>query len=127
LFGAKIYTPAIDVWSAGCILAELFTGTALFDGKSDIDQLTKITFTLGNIDVKRWPGDLPLALQTLCLAFLWRCCLCLIWVCFLFVTRLLGVDELDGYTEFEPVGARKVPFAHAFARKTRCFPSLIEV
>lgn len=59
LFSAKVYTPAIDVWSAGCILAELFTGTVLFDGSSDITQMEKITLALGNVDVKRWPGALP--------------------------------------------------------------------
>jgi serine/threonine protein kinase len=57
LFCSKIYTPAIDVWSAGCIMAEMFTGMPLFDGGSEIDQISKITLTLGNIDVKRWPGD----------------------------------------------------------------------
>jgi serine/threonine protein kinase len=98
LFGAKIYTPAIDVWSAGCILAELFTGTVLFDGSSDIDQVEKITLTLGNIDVKRWPGGLPFrdafySTPTFLL--------------YLFM-RLAGVEELDGYIEFESVGPRKV-------------------
>jgi serine/threonine protein kinase len=70
LFSAKLYTPAIDVWSAGCILAEMFTGTALFDGKSQIDQVTKIIFTLGNIDVKRWPGVFPHKFRTIVIAFL---------------------------------------------------------
>ena len=98
MFGAKIYTPAIDVWSAGCIMAEMFTGTVLFDGGSDIDQVEKITLTLGNIDVKRWPGGLPFrdafySTPTFNL--------------YLFM-RLAGVEELDGYIEFESVGPRKV-------------------
>ena len=38
LFGAKLYTPSIDMWSAGCIFAELAnTGRPLFPG-SDVDD-----------------------------------------------------------------------------------------
>ena len=36
------YTPAIDVWSFGCILAELYTGQPLFPGENEIDQLSYI-------------------------------------------------------------------------------------
>ncbi len=33
------YTPAIDIWSFGCILAELYSGYPLFPGESEQDQL----------------------------------------------------------------------------------------
>ncbi|PRP83922.1 hypothetical protein PROFUN_08859 [Planoprotostelium fungivorum] len=41
------YTGAIDVWSMGCILAELYTGTALFMGENELDQLLCIMEVLG--------------------------------------------------------------------------------
>lgn len=33
------YCPAIDIWSLGCILAELFTGYPLFPGENEVEQL----------------------------------------------------------------------------------------
>ncbi|WCJ32357.1 mitogen-activated protein kinase 18 [Euphorbia peplus] len=41
------YTPAIDVWSIGCIFAEVLTGKPLFPGKSVVHQLDLITDLLG--------------------------------------------------------------------------------
>ncbi|XP_073058300.1 mitogen-activated protein kinase 15-like [Primulina eburnea] len=41
------YTPAIDVWSIGCIFAEVLTGKPLFPGKSVAHQLELITDFLG--------------------------------------------------------------------------------
>lgn len=41
------YTPAIDIWSVGCIFAEVLTGKPLFPGKSIIHQLDLITDLLG--------------------------------------------------------------------------------
>ncbi|XP_047334230.1 mitogen-activated protein kinase 15-like [Impatiens glandulifera] len=45
-FFAK-YTPAIDIWSIGCIFAELLTGKPLFPGKSVVHQLDLMTDLLG--------------------------------------------------------------------------------
>lgn len=42
LLGAQRYSAAVDVWSVGCIFAEMATGLPLFPGRSDIDQLIKI-------------------------------------------------------------------------------------
>ncbi|XP_022679445.1 mitogen-activated protein kinase 13 isoform X2 [Setaria italica] len=41
------YTPAIDIWSIGCIFAEVLTGTPLFPGKNVVHQLDLITDLLG--------------------------------------------------------------------------------
>ncbi|KAL3613711.1 Mitogen-activated protein kinase 19 [Castilleja foliolosa] len=41
------YTPAIDIWSIGCIFAEVLTGKPLFPGKSVVHQLDIITDLLG--------------------------------------------------------------------------------
>jgi serine/threonine protein kinase len=41
------YTPAIDIWSIGCIFAELLTGKPLFPGKNVVHQLELITDLLG--------------------------------------------------------------------------------
>uniref|UniRef100_A0A2P2LFV6 mitogen-activated protein kinase n=1 Tax=Rhizophora mucronata TaxID=61149 RepID=A0A2P2LFV6_RHIMU len=41
------YTPAIDIWSIGCIFAEMLTGKPLFPGKNVVHQLDIITDLLG--------------------------------------------------------------------------------
>lgn len=42
LLGAKQYSTAIDMWSLGCIMAELLAKEPLFNGKSEFDQLDKV-------------------------------------------------------------------------------------
>ena len=36
LLGAAIYSTAVDIWSVGCIFAELFLGRPLFQGDSEV-------------------------------------------------------------------------------------------
>eukprot|EP00798_Chlamydomonas_sp_ICE-L_P014925 gene14925-20978_t len=47
IFGATDYSAAIDVWSVGCVLAELLLGQPLFPGESGVDQLVEIIKVLG--------------------------------------------------------------------------------
>uniref|UniRef100_A0A0D6R471 non-specific serine/threonine protein kinase n=1 Tax=Araucaria cunninghamii TaxID=56994 RepID=A0A0D6R471_ARACU len=47
IFGATEYTTAIDIWSLGCVLAELLLGQPLFPGESGVDQLVEIIKVLG--------------------------------------------------------------------------------
>jgi glycogen synthase kinase 3 beta len=47
IFGATDYSPSIDVWSSGCVMAELFLGQPLFPGESGVDQLVEIIKVLG--------------------------------------------------------------------------------
>ncbi|CAH2069210.1 unnamed protein product [Thlaspi arvense] len=47
IFGATEYTNAIDMWSGGCVMAELLLGQPLFPGESGIDQLVEIIKILG--------------------------------------------------------------------------------
>ncbi|XP_055821059.1 cyclin-dependent kinase G-2-like [Solanum dulcamara] len=54
LMGMKRYSTAIDMWSVGCIMAELLTNRPIFDGKSEIDQIHKIFEILGTPDEKIW-------------------------------------------------------------------------
>ncbi|CAI2351243.1 unnamed protein product [Caenorhabditis sp. 36 PRJEB53466] len=44
------YTQTVDIWSVGCILAELITGKTLFPGSDHIDQLTRIMSVVGTPD-----------------------------------------------------------------------------
>ncbi|XP_005989339.2 dual specificity tyrosine-phosphorylation-regulated kinase 4 isoform X2 [Latimeria chalumnae] len=41
------YTLAIDMWSLGCILAELYTGYPLFPGENELEQMACIMEVLG--------------------------------------------------------------------------------
>jgi len=41
------YTQTVDIWSVGCIMAELITGRTLFPGADHIDQLTRIMEVCG--------------------------------------------------------------------------------
>lgn len=57
LFGAKLYTTSIDMWSAGCIFAELANaGRPLFPGSDVDDQLKRIFKMLGTPNEETWPG-----------------------------------------------------------------------
>ncbi|KAL3618669.1 Shaggy-related protein kinase theta [Castilleja foliolosa] len=47
IFGATEYTTAIDMWSVGCVMAELLLGHPLFPGESSVDQLVEIIKILG--------------------------------------------------------------------------------
>ena len=48
LLGDERYTAAVDVWSAGCVFAEMLEGRPLFVGLSQIDQLFQIFSKLGS-------------------------------------------------------------------------------
>nr|CAD7396101.1 unnamed protein product [Timema poppensis] len=57
LFGAKLYTTSIDMWSAGCIFAELANaGRPLFPGSDVDDQLKRIFKLLGTPSEETWSG-----------------------------------------------------------------------
>ncbi|EDW27950.1 GL27247 [Drosophila persimilis] len=47
IFGATDYTTKIDVWSAGCVLAELLLGQLIFPGDSGVDQIVEIVKVMG--------------------------------------------------------------------------------
>ncbi|KAI8438827.1 hypothetical protein MSG28_011183 [Choristoneura fumiferana] len=44
------YNQTVDIWSVGCIMAELLTGRTLFPGSDHIDHLTRILFLCGKPD-----------------------------------------------------------------------------
>ncbi|KAL2342535.1 hypothetical protein Fmac_003820 [Flemingia macrophylla] len=61
LYGSRDYGLEVDLWSLGCIFAELLTLQPLFPGTADIDQLSRIIGVLGNLDESAWVGcsELP--------------------------------------------------------------------
>mmetsp|Transcript_19651 Transcript_19651/g.33470 ORF Transcript_19651/g.33470 Transcript_19651/m.33470 type:complete len:507 (+) Transcript_19651:108-1628(+) len=60
LLGCKTYTSAIDMWSVGCLLVELYTGTPLFPGTTEADQIHKIYELCGTPSVDNWPEGMQL-------------------------------------------------------------------
>ncbi|KAI6656333.1 Cyclin-dependent kinase 11B isoform X2 [Oopsacas minuta] len=56
LLGADKYSTPIDLWSVGCVFAELVNKKALFTGKSEIDQISRIFQMLGTPNEGIWPG-----------------------------------------------------------------------
>ncbi|CAL1700678.1 unnamed protein product [Somion occarium] len=56
LFGTTVYGPEVDMWSAGCIMLELFTKKPVFQGNDEIHQLDVIYRILGTPTPERWPG-----------------------------------------------------------------------
>jgi len=57
LLGSRHYSTAIDMWSVGCIFAEMsMIGIPLFPGDSEIDQIFKIFRILGTPNEAIWPN-----------------------------------------------------------------------
>ncbi|KNE72630.1 CMGC/CDK protein kinase, variant [Allomyces macrogynus ATCC 38327] len=55
LMGSRQYSTSIDIWSAGCIFAEMATGRPLFAGSTGPDQLYRIYKVLGTPTAATWP------------------------------------------------------------------------
>jgi len=68
LLGSHNYTTSIDMWSIGCVFAEMATGKPLFPGRSTEDQLIKIFKIMGTPtsedfpdfnELTEWRDDFP--------------------------------------------------------------------
>ncbi len=56
LLGSKHYSTPVDLWSIGCIFAEMVNQKPLFPGDSEIDEIFKIFQIRGTPDDKSYPG-----------------------------------------------------------------------
>ncbi|KAL2137156.1 hypothetical protein VTI74DRAFT_7703 [Chaetomium olivicolor] len=56
LLGSRTYNTSIDIWSAGCIMAEMFSGRPLFPGTTNEDQIIRIFRIMGTPTERTWPG-----------------------------------------------------------------------
>ncbi|KAL5115949.1 negative regulator of the PHO system [Pleosporales sp. CAS-2024a] len=56
LLGSRTYNTSIDIWSAGCIMAEMYTGRPIFPGTTNEDQVQKIFRLMGTPSERSWPG-----------------------------------------------------------------------
>lgn len=56
LLGCKEYSTKIDMWSVGCIIAEMFRRGGLLKGHNEASQLNLIFNTCGHPSVNDWPN-----------------------------------------------------------------------
>ncbi|KAG8366930.1 hypothetical protein BUALT_Bualt16G0019200 [Buddleja alternifolia] len=62
LLGSTNYGEAVDLWSVGCVFAELFIGRPLLKGRTEVEQLHKIFKLCGSPPDEYWKrSKLPLA------------------------------------------------------------------
>jgi len=61
LMGSRNYSTSVDIWSVGCIFAEMVNSRPLFPGSSEVDQLMKIFKVLGTPNLNDWQemAELP--------------------------------------------------------------------
>lgn len=55
LLGCHEYTPKIDMWSCGCIIAEMFRRSGFLRGRDEATQLELIFKTCGHPTAESWP------------------------------------------------------------------------
>ncbi|XP_015786126.1 cyclin-dependent kinase 9 [Tetranychus urticae] len=56
LLGERNYGPSVDLWGAGCIMAEMWTRSPILQGATDQTQLSLISQLCGSICPEVWPG-----------------------------------------------------------------------
>ena len=62
LLGETQYTAAVDVWSAACVMVEIFSRNAIFAGDgTELSQLEKIYNIMGTPNRQDWPGLVDMA------------------------------------------------------------------
>ncbi|CAK7895080.1 CTD kinase subunit alpha [[Candida] anglica] len=61
LLGSTDYGREVDIWGVGCLLIELYSRSAIFQGFDEVGQLQKIFNIMGTPTIKDWPrmDDLP--------------------------------------------------------------------
>ncbi|CAI5440860.1 unnamed protein product [Caenorhabditis angaria] len=60
LLGARYYSTPVDVWSIGCIMAEIILLKPLFPGRGELEQIKKIFMELGTPTTQIWPDVVEL-------------------------------------------------------------------
>mmetsp|Transcript_19566 Transcript_19566/g.66562 ORF Transcript_19566/g.66562 Transcript_19566/m.66562 type:complete len:242 (-) Transcript_19566:1317-2042(-) len=55
LLGSTKYGPEVDMWSVGCILAEMLVQKPILPGKTEIEQLDRIYHLVGSPTKENWP------------------------------------------------------------------------
>jgi len=56
LLGERNYGPSVDMWGAGCIMAEMWTRSPIMQGSTEQQQITLISQLCGSITPEIWPG-----------------------------------------------------------------------
>lgn len=56
LFASRNYCQAVDIWSAGAVIAELILLNPMFPGNNDIDQMFRVFQIMGSPTPDVWPG-----------------------------------------------------------------------
>jgi len=56
LLGATNYGPSVDMWSVGCIFAELLTRKPILPGRNEFEQIDLIFRLIGTPTEQTWPG-----------------------------------------------------------------------
>lgn len=56
LFGAKHYSGAVDIWSAGCVFAELILRVPYLASETEIGQISVVCQAIGTPTEENWPG-----------------------------------------------------------------------
>ncbi|RIA97827.1 Pkinase-domain-containing protein [Glomus cerebriforme] len=98
LLGSPQYSTGVDMWSVGCIFAEILKKVALFKGDSEIDQIFKIFAFLGTPNESLWPGVTSLPNFNVTFPY---------WAPIPFENIFIeldenGIDLLDGFLTYEP-------------------------
>lgn len=57
----QTYNSSVDIWSAACIIAEMFARKALFPGSSEGNQLDRIFELTGRPNAQQWPKSISLS------------------------------------------------------------------
>lgn len=57
LLGASHYGVAVDLWSTGCILGELYAGKPIMPGRTEVEQLHKIFKLCGSPSENYWKKE----------------------------------------------------------------------
>merc|ERR1712118_588436 len=55
-FGVEDYSTEVDMWSCGCVFAELLNKEPLFKGRGELEIVHKIFSIMGTPTEKTWPG-----------------------------------------------------------------------